>query len=165
MMLSRRVAARFLLAHVREETIKGQDRAIYADALWEMYRESYAKIGLHLSGKADLLDYDHWVVFLEEDVPVAFRAGKTTPFGIKSGVSGTDGSGVGKSVMKAWLRVGFHHNGNYGEVSHAIERLTEGSPIVCAVFVPKILKKDVISSSDGVHYKRNLPGVGVVEKK
>ena len=53
----------------------------------------------------------------------------------------------------------------YGEVSHAVEKLSQGAPVVCAIYVPQVLGKAVVPERDGVHYRRSLEGVGMVTKK
>jgi len=163
--LNLRVASRWVLTNTQQLFVHGGDRKNYLDQVWEMYRASYAKIGMHLGGPSDLLKYTTWQLFMAGETPVAFHAGTDTPRGLKMGVLGSDGSSEGKSTLKAWLRTDYHKSGNYGEVSHAVEKLTEGSPVVCVGHVEEVLKKKIDPSTDGVHYKRSLHGVGVVEKK
>lgn len=142
--------------------VHGVDRAKVADAVWSMYAKSYAAIGMHLTGPADMMEYDHWSVL--GSPPSAFVVAKTTPYGQKLGLLGTDGSKEGKGAVKDWLRTAFHREGTYGEVSHGVEHLSAGSPIVPADKVGAILGKTVEPSADGVHYGRTLAGVGRAEK-
>lgn len=144
--------------------LHGDARSKVEDAVWSMYQKSYAAIGMHLAGKADMREYDHWHVF--GDPPHAFVASKTTPYGTKLGVLGSDGSKEGKAAVKDWLKTAFHREGTYGEVSHGVEHLalSGGAPAVPASEVGAILGKAVEPSADGLHYSRNIGGVGRVEK-
>lgn len=144
------------------QDLRGAAREKAADAVWSMYEKSYAAIGMHLAGKADMMEYDHWSVM--GTPPHAFVVSKTTPYGQKLGLLGTDGSKDGKTAVKDWLRTSFHKAGVYGEVSHGVEHLAAGSPVVAAAHVGAILGKTVEPSADGLHYGRNLAGVGRVEK-
>lgn len=160
-----RVASLFRVANVTAEWYTGGDRRDVADSVWEMYRESYKQIGMHVSSPAGLLEYDRWEVLLSEGVPVAFNLYKTTPFGLKTGLLGSDGTPLGKESVKAHIKSRYRRPGIYGEVSHAVEKLSAGAPTVCAIHVPKVLGKPVIPLEDGVHYQRKLEGVGLVTKK
>lgn len=145
--------------------LSGGKRSEYIDAVWEMYRASYAAIGMHLKSESDLLDYDQWEVYLESGKPVAFCVFKATPFGLKVGLLGTDGSPAGKSAVKSKVKARAAQDGVYCEVSHAVERLLAGLHVVCAIHVPKVLNKVVVPTPDGVKYERKLEGVGMVTKK
>jgi hypothetical protein len=166
MSTAKHVVARYKAAFSSTEWVYGADRIQYLDAVWEMYKGSYAKIGLIIPSPQGLFDeYDTWELFFHEDKPAAFCVLKTTPFGLKVGLIGSDGSGPGKTLVKQALRTTMHKPGFYIEVSHAVEKLTEGSPVVCAVHVPVVLKKTVVPQLDGVHYERAIAGVGNVIKK
>lgn len=160
-----RVAARFRAAAVEADWVSGGERRKYLDAVWEMYQESYRKIGTHVSSEAGLLEYDRWEIMLDEGQPLAFNLYKTTPLGLKAGLCGTDGSPTGKATLKAHIKERYKRPGVYGEVSHAVEALAAGVPVVCAVHVPEVLHKPVVPLEDGVHYQRRLEGIGVVTKK
>jgi hypothetical protein len=160
-----KVATRFKASSLEEREVTGGERHAYVDAVWEMYKESYKAIGMHVPSPSGLLDYDLWELFFEGEAPVAFNLYTRTPFGLKTGLLGTDGSPVAKSAIKTHLRSRYNKPGVYGEVSHAVERLTQGVPVVCAIHIPKVLKKTVVALEDGVHYTRNIQGVGVVTKK
>jgi hypothetical protein len=166
MSTARNVVARYKAALSSSEWVYGADRAQYLDAVWDMYKSSYAKIGLIVSSPHNLLDeYDSWELFFHEGKPVAFRVWKTTPFGLKAGLLGSDGSGPGKTLVKQSIKIAMHKPGYYSEVSHAVEKLTEGSPVVCSVHVPVVLKKTIRPQPDGVHYERAIAGVGNIVKK
>jgi hypothetical protein len=162
---AKNVVSRWLSATAKAVWVRGGQRKEYLDAVWEMYSTSYAKIGLHVSGPSGLLAYDLWELFLDGDIPVAFNLYKSTAFGLKTGLLGSDGSGEAKTLIKAHIKNRYKRGGVYGEVSHAVERIAQGAPAVCAVNAPKVLNKPVVPEDDGVHYKRALKGVGMVTKK
>jgi len=148
------------------EWARVEDRESVADAVWAMYETSYARIGLIASGPAQLLaEYDAWWVAHEGDVPRAFRVAKTTPFGLKIGLSGTDGSREGRTFLKATMGGWLNEPGVYCEVSHRMEDLARegGAPAVCSTDAPNVLRKPVIPV-DAVHYQRNIEPIGMVTK-
>lgn len=142
------------------------DRIPYRDAVWAMYTKTYQAMGLIHSRPGELFEYDHWEVCQEEGQPVFFVLMKRTPFGLKSGLSGSDGSSQGKVRALNRLRTSFQKPGVYGEVSHKVEAivLASGAPVVCARHVPKVLGKLVDVLEDGLHYMRSLSSVGRVTK-
>lgn len=78
---------------------------------------------------------------------------------------GSDGSAIGKATVKQHIKDRYKRPGIYGEVSHAVEKLSQGSPVVCAVHVPKVLEKVVVPLENGVHYQRKIGSLGMVTKK
>lgn len=146
-------------------TIQNSQRNSYVDDVWRMYSKSYGDIGMHLLGPEELFDYEVWEIWFEDRSPIAFNLYRVTPFGLKSGLSGTDGSALGKTALKNHIKTRFDKPGNYAEVSGAVERLSAGAPVVCATEVDKVLRKQVISSSDGVHYQRPIGALGLKTKK
>lgn len=170
---SARVARRYLLKQAAAEWRDVNPKTLTREALaqvWDMYQASYKTLGLKASGIGEMVsEYDHWSLAysLEDDlVPVAFYMAKTTPFGLKGGFLGSDGSPDGKAAAKQVLLVTLKRPGYYLEVSHAVEHIAvkAGVPVVCAAYVPAVLHKDVEPSVDGLHYTRNLQGIGVLEK-
>lgn len=148
------------------EWTRVEDRESVADAVWAMYESSYARIGLIASGPEQLLtEYDTWWVAHEGDVPRAFRVAKSTPFGLKIGLSGTDGSREGRTFLKATMGRWLAEPGVYCEVSHRMEDLARegGAPVVCSTDAPSVLRKPVIPV-DAVHYQRNIEPIGLVTK-
>ena len=91
---------------------------------------------------------------------------KTTPFGHKLGLAGSDGSRAGRKAVKEYVANSFFDVGRYAEVSHRMEELAfeAGAPIVCAVYARDVLNKNVEPASDGVHYRRAIKSVGDVTK-
>jgi hypothetical protein len=136
-------------------------------AVWSMVQSTYAKIGLILDNPHELDEYDVWDVYEDRDgVLRAFRLGKTTPYGIKGGLVGSDGSKQGRAAVRAYAAQWYKEPGNYSEVSHRMEELAieAGSPVVCAIYAPEILRKNVSVEDDGVHYRRSIKNVGEVTK-
>lgn len=131
-----------------------------------MVQATYAKIGLIVDQPRELYEYDHWKLFDDDGVWVAFVLNKTTPFGEKLGLAGSDGSRAGRTAVKEYVADSFFDAGNYAEVSHRIEELAvaAGAPLVCALHASAVLKKNVVPADDGVHYRRVIKSVGEVTK-
>lgn len=158
-------AARLLLAS-QWRTVTGAQRDDILDVMWAMYTSSYQKIGMHVKNPAEMLaKYDIWQVCIHDDRPIAFNLCTTTPLGLKTGLLGSDGSPDGRRAARQHARDRYGTPGVYTEVSHGVEKLVAGAPVVCAVYVAGVLNKTVAPTDDGVHYQRELEGVGVVTKK
>ncbi len=144
----------------------GGDRAQYQAQIWEMYQETYRRIGMSISSAAELLRYPVWEVERGSDGGiVAFNVFKTTSFGLKSALIGHDGSPEGKSAAVHGMRTKFKQSGVYGEVSHKVRDivLSAGAPVVCSNQASAILGKPTTATGP-ITYTRSLSGVGVVEK-
>jgi hypothetical protein len=135
-------------------------------AVWNMVQSTYAKIGLILDHPSELDEYDVWNMFEDDGHFVAFQLGKTTPYGVKLGLVGSDGSRAGRAAVKAYVAEGFFEPGNYAEVSHRMQELAfeAGAPIVCAVYASEVLRKQVVPEPDGLRYRRVIKNVGEVVK-
>ena len=131
-----------------------------------MVQATYAKIGLIVDQPRELYEYDNWELFEDDGAWAAFVLSKTTPFGQKLGLAGSNGSRAGRKAVKEYVAERFFDSGRYAEVSHRMEELAveAGAPIVCAVYAQEVLKKNVEPASDGVHYRRAIKGVGEVTK-
>lgn len=131
-----------------------------------MVQATYAKIGLIVDQPRELYAYDNWELFDDDGTWVAFVLSKTTRFGQKLGLAGSDGSRAGRSAVKEYVANSFFDSGRYAEVSHRMEELAfaAGAPIVCAVYARDVLNKNVEPASDGVHYRRAIKGIGDVTK-
>jgi hypothetical protein len=137
------------------------------DIIWAMYVETYRDIGLILPNPEALDEYDVWSVASDaDDQQVAFVLYKTTPYGRKVGLSGTDRSKAGKRALVDYKARAFHEPEVYAEVSHKMEGLAKrfGAPVVCVAEARGILGKPVSPEPDGIHYTRSLVGVGPVTK-
>lgn len=131
-----------------------------------MVQATYAKIGLIVDSPQELDEYDHWELFDDDGTWVAFVLSKTTPYGLKLGLAGSDGSRVGRNAVKNYVASSFFALGHYAEVSHRMEELAfdAGAPLVCAIYASDVLNKDVEPARDGVHYRRAIKGIGEVTK-
>ena len=146
-------------AAASKKELKGGSRKEYADAVFEMVKGSYARIGVPASSAESLMKYDLWWVYVDgEGKPIAFNLFKVTPFGKKSGLSGSDGSSEGRNLIKDLIRTRFKTQGFYGEVSGRVEEIAmaAGAPVVPAKYVPLIIKKEIEPEADGEHYSRTL---------
>ncbi len=152
---------------VESVQVEGHEREPYLESIWSMYVSSYSKIGLIVGRAEELLDeYDVWEVSVDETgTPRAFCLYKRTPFGLKVGLSGSDGSPEGRAVARASFATKYQRPGVYGEVSHRPAELARaaGVPVVCANVASVVLRKQ-IDPVDDVHYVRNLANVGPVQK-
>lgn len=137
------------------------------DIIWDMYVKTYSDIGLILPNPEALDEYDVWSVASDDnDEQVAFVLYKTTPYGVKVGLSGTNRTEAGKRALVDYKATAFHQPGVYAEVSHKMEGLAKrfGAPVVCVVEAQGILGKPVQPEADGIHYTRRLLGIGNVTK-
>lgn len=146
--------------------ISGRERHEAVSAVWTMVQTTYAKIGLIVDQPRDLYTYDNWELFDDDGAWVAFVLNKTTPFGQKLGLAGSDGSHTGRTALKEYVASNFFNVGHYAEVSHRLEEVAfkAGAPIVCAMYARDVLNKSVEPARDGVHYRRAIRGVGEVTK-
>jgi hypothetical protein len=146
----------------------GSDRVQFMEPVWDMYVKTYRSIGLTAKSAEEVLgEFAVWEICHDDDgLPVAFTVFKKTSFGLKSGLSGSDGSPAGKANVLNALRTKFKRPGYYGEVSHKVEAiaLAAGAPVVCNFYAPKVLGKPVEPEEDGLHYSRMLANVGRVTK-
>jgi len=146
--------------------MSGRERHAAVSVVWAMVQATYAKIGLIVDQPHELYEYDTWELFNDDGAWVAFVLSKTTPFGQKLGLAGSNGSRAGRTAVKKYVADSFFDVGRYAEVSHRMEELAieAGAPIVCAAYARDVLNKPVVPASDGVHYRREIKGVGEVTK-
>lgn len=147
-------------------SISGSERQKVVYAVWTMVQATYAKIGLIVDQPRELYEYDNWELFGDNGAWIAFVLSKTTPFGQKLGLAGSDGSRAGRNAVKEYVAESFFDAGRYAEVSHRMEELAfeAGAPIVCALYARDVLNKSVEPANDGVHYRRAIKSVGEVTK-
>ncbi len=146
--------------------MSGRERHEVVSAVWAMVQATYAKIGLIINQPRELYEYDNWELFNEDGEWVAFVLSKTTPFGQKLGLAGSDGSRAGRTAVKKYVADGFFDVGRYAEVSHRMEELAfeAGAPVVCAMYAQDVLNKKVEPAYDGIHYRRTIKNIGDVTK-
>lgn len=148
------------------------------DAVWAMYVKTYSDLGaLNVSDPSMLMEYDEWQIhFTPEGVMDAFSLSKSTPFGWKTGASGSDGSRLGKKAailrkIELTARGGVPTDPDkayWAEVSHKMLEIARdaGTPVVCNKFASILLPgKKLELSTDGVSYTRTITGVGPVTKQ
>jgi hypothetical protein len=156
------------MRHLSWEQVHENERAMLAPVVWRMYSASYGRIGL-IVADVDLIlsEYDLWWLLFDADGnPHAFRVGKSTDYGIKMGLSGTDGSKAAKDALINAIPMWMQRPGIYGEVSHRMEEIASqaGVPVVCVEHTEKVLRKAITPLDDGIHYIRNIEGLGPVTK-
>lgn len=139
----------------------GDSRKIVLGAVKKMADASYARIGGHpFTGRPveDMLEADTvFDVQFHEGKPVAFSIIKPTKEGMKSTLSGTDGSEAGR---RAWKLYFDRHRapGYYVEASGPVEgfALSKGIPKVPVGEVSRIIGKSIEEDADGLHYSREI---------
>lgn len=146
--------------------IKGADREHYQSRVWAMYVATYQKMGLTLGSRHELMKYDTWGLFHIGNDILAFNVMTTTKFGLKSGLSGSDGSSAGKNAVIMSLATRAHTPGMYAEVSGKVEEimLSHGAPVVCTKYVEHVLGKPIKPEHNHMHYTRSISGVGSKRK-
>lgn len=139
-------------------------RLRWLPAVWAMLVRTYAEIGVPHRAPSELLaDYPAWDVSFDADgQPRAFMLYKRTEKGLKSSASGSDGSLDGRDTIKDMIPRKFRTPGTYGEVSGAVERVVQKArvPAVCTAYVPDVIHKRIEAMPDGLHYAREITGVG-----
>jgi hypothetical protein len=137
-------------------------------AVYDLYRTQYLRMDdrLNVGMPEALLEYNRWVIVVDRSGSVlAFSCFKTTPCGLKLGLTASSGHAEGKAALKAILRLGLNVRGVYGEVSAGVERIVEGRvPEVAPSAAEQVLGKSVEAHIDGRHYTRLITNVGVKTK-
>ena len=162
-----RVATMFLTAGSTVVRLTGTDREPHADDVWDMYTNLYRSIGMSIKSARGLLEYPVWDIAINGEESVAFMLYKTKRYGLKSGLSGHNGSPAGKAAALQGIRTKFLRPGIYGEVSHKVKAiaLSAGAPVVCAAYASQVLGKPTdLDEDDPLSYTRSLKGVGKVTK-
>lgn len=145
-------------------TLSGNARKLHLDAVWAMYENTYAQIGMHLPNPQGLLKYDEWDLYIESGVPLAFSLGEKTRYGIKGSLCGSYPKG--KSALTPYFQRKYKSEGYYGEASNKLKDLfvSIDTPVVCGAFVTQVLGKTVEVLEDGISYTRSLSNIGKVTK-
>lgn len=147
------------------------------DQVFDLFEKSYQKYteetGKQLiSDPNGLLKYNRWILFYYEDDPdkkvVSFSLFKTTDFGLKSGLSGSDGTKDGKRSIVSFKIKSFNASEVFGEISGRLEEIIITKvPVVKFKDAKEILKHlgktDVVKTSNN-HYSRNIGPLGIVIK-
>ena len=133
-------------------------------AVYDLYRTQYLRLDARLSIPTPeaLLEYNRWVIVVDRSGSVlAFSCFKTTPYGLKLGLTASGGDAGGKAAVKAILLLGLNVRGVYAEVSEGVERVVSGRvPEVPPAVAERVLGKAVEPHKDGRHYTREITNVG-----
>ena len=137
--------------------------------VFDLYKSVYQGLDFKLNAPTpkELMEYNRWVLIVEGDGTItAFACFKTTTWGLKLGMTATDGSTQSKASVKQLLSRVLVLDGAYGEISGAVERALAGKvpeipPSVAALILGE--GKATRQDPDGRHYWRNITNVG--EKK
>ena len=136
------------------------------DELFSIYVRTYKKLGAHLQKAIDLFEYNRWILIRNKNGDlVAFLIFKTTIWGLKLGVVGSDGSRQGKDCLVALLTKALNVECVYAEVSPPLEeKLADTVPQVSARIAKQVLEKDIEQDDDGYHYRRIIKEIGPQKK-
>lgn len=162
----RPLLAALKVAQAQTLTLQGGQRKDYAKQVYDMVVSTYTKIGVPIKAPSDLMKYQIWRLYLDPStgsfpIALAFVVYKQTPFGLKLGLGGSNGSPEGKAIVIQQTQKMFFEQGVYGEVSHALEKiaLSAGAPKVPAQVAAMILGDDIQIDEDGFHYTRKISGL------
>jgi len=130
-----------------------------------MYAQVYGRIdsSLNIEDADGLFEFDRWILIQDaRGKLIGFVLLKTTPFGLKVGLTGSDGSVAGREAIKAFHRRVYREKGVYGEVSDALERVVAGhAPRVPVDVAQLVLRPKVVHrEADGYHYSREITRLG-----
>lgn len=147
-----------------------RERKRYIEVVWTLYQQVYGELGgLNVGSRDLLMEYDEWHLLMRPDGSVAAfaLARLTPPYGGKMGAIGSDGTPTAKDALKDYFRNLTRHGGYWSEVSGATLALARkyNLPIVCPSYAPVLLPgKQLFPGSSPSSYRRNIKGVGEVEK-
>lgn len=145
--------------------------------VYNLYERSYDKYKSEIKQPLilepyGLLKYNRWILFYSPDDPdksiVSFSLFKTTDFGLKSGLVGTNSSVEMKKSLINFKIGSFNTPNCFGEISGRLEELILSEvPIVEYKVAVKILhflgKADIDQVNDN-HYSRVIGNLGKVTK-
>lgn len=139
----------------------------YIDAAFEIYKTTYLKIEklLYITEKENLIKYNRWVLFYENDKMVAISLYRHHDYGEKLGVTGTDDSTKAKRALVSFHKKVFNIHKIFGEISPPIEKAIYADiPKVPALKAKNILQKNIKPHKDGFHYYRIIKNIGPKRK-
>jgi len=138
------------------------------DAIFELYKVVYKFENdepLNIPNKEQLIEYNRWVILIDDDKIVGFMAMKITSSGLKLCLFATDGSEIARSAIRAFIINALNIDGIYAEVSGAPEKIVVGHvPEVSVSKVDQVLGKPIKQDADGRHYRRLISRVGMRKK-
>lgn len=97
-----------------------ENTAAVRSELFPLYKQTYEEMGLQLTGPDGFIEYDGGYFVARDPVsgkPIAFVAFKRTPFGLKVGMSASNGTKEGKAVVKTLIEARKNVNGVFSESS------------------------------------------------
>lgn len=139
----------------------------YIDDVFEIYKTTYLKIEkqLYITEKANLIKYDRWVLFHENDNLVAISLYRHHDYGEKLGVTATKESTKAKRALVLFHKKVFNLDNVFGEISPPLEKVIYADiPKVPAPRAKIILQKRIKPHKDGFHYYRHIKNLGSKRK-
>lgn len=137
------------------------------DSIFELYKITYNDLGFIFTAKEQMDEYNRWIIIREDksEKIAAFILFKTTAWGLKLGIVGTNQSSNGVRAMLTLLTKAFNVEGIYGEVSPPLEAKLQGKvPQIPCDVTSKILTYRITPDTDGFHYTRSINKIGSVRK-
>jgi hypothetical protein len=136
-----------------------------AEDVFRMYAQVYGAIdrSLNIGGPDGLFEFDRWILVQNaHGALMGFVLLKSTPFGLKVGLTGSDGSVAGRKAIKAFHRRVYRERGVYAEVSDALEAIVKDhAPTVPVDLARLVLRpKEIHPQADGCHYSRIIARIG-----
>lgn len=139
----------------------------YIDDVFEIYKSTYLKIEkqLYITEKANLIKYDRWVLFYENDKMVAISLYRHHDYGEKLGVTGTNESKKAKRALVSFHKKAFNLDNVFGEISPPLEKaIFADVPKVSVLKAKNILQKSIKPHKDGIHCYRIIKNLGSKRK-
>lgn len=130
--------------------------------VFDLYKQVYSQLGpLNVRNREQLIDFNRWVLIVDEKNIIGFAIMNTTSSGLKVCLVGTDESEVARVALKALCINGLNKEGVYAEISDRLEHSIVGHvPEVPLALAEQILEKPITYDADGRHYRRQITNVG-----
>lgn len=128
-----------------------------------LYKQAYKSDSkLLIKDKYALFKYNRWILLENEDGNICtFMLYSSKNYGIKLGITASDGSRIAKKALIMFHIKAFNVVGVIGEISPPLEKkIIDEIPKIKASKVSAIIDKVIISLKDGYHYKREITNIG-----
>ena len=141
------------------------------EAVFELYSKAYSSPALgdgrlFIQTQNQLFSYKRWVLIINGGEISGFALYKIDHYGLKLGLTASDGSDDGRKALKQLHRKSFKVPGIFGEVSPPLQLVLEKYvPKVSAELAKEILRKPLQPDPDGIHYHREIRNIGSKKKK